>query len=56
MQGGKGLDWGYLVLMDRLDDRCDNIRDPESSWKDQFARKKAKEGLVLGLEISACWT
>ena len=44
MQGGQGQCWGYLVLMGRLDDRCDNIKDPELSGKDQIARKRGQRG------------
>ena len=44
MQGGQGRDWGYLVSMDRLDDRCDNIKVLESSGKDQIARKVGQRG------------
>ena len=44
MQGGQGRDWGYLVPMDRLDDRCDIIKVPESSGKDQIARERGQRG------------
>ena len=44
MQGAQGQDWGYLVLMDRLDDRCDNNIDPESSGKNQITRKGGQRG------------
>ena len=30
--------------MDRLNDRCDNIIDPESSGKDQIAMKRGQRG------------
>ena len=33
MQGGKGQDWGYLVSMDRLERRYDNVKVPESLGK-----------------------
>ena len=46
MQGSQGQDWGYLVPTDRLDDRYDNIKVPESS---DLKGEKAKEGLALGL-------
>ena len=44
MQGGQGQDWGYLVPMDRLDERYDNIKVPESPRKSQTTRRKGQRG------------
>ena len=54
MQGGQGKDWGYLVPMDRLDERYDRLKVPESPRKIRFQEKEAKKGVALGLEINAC--
>ena len=53
MQGGEGQDWGYLVLMDRLNERYDRVKVPESPGKVRLQENEAKEGVALGLEISA---
>ena len=44
MQGGKGQDWGYLVPMDRLERRYDNVKPLESSRKNQITRKGGQRG------------
>ena len=44
MQGGQGQDWGYLVPMDRLDERYDNVKVPESRWKSQIRGKRGQRG------------
>ena len=44
MQGGQGRDWGYLVLMDRLDERYDNLKAPESLGKNPITRKGGQRG------------
>ena len=54
MQRGQGQDWGYLVPMDRLDERYDIVKVPESPRKIRFREKEAKKGVALGLEISSC--
>ena len=40
--------------MDRLDERYDKVKVPESLAKGQFTRKEGQRGVALGLEISAC--
>ena len=44
MQGGKGQDWGYLVPMDRLDERYDNVKVLESPRKSQITGKRGQRG------------
>ena len=44
MQGGQGEHWGYLVLMYRLDERYDKVKEPESPGKGQFTRKEGQRG------------
>ena len=44
MQGRQGQDWGYLVSMDRLDERYDKVKVPESPGKGQFTRKEGQGG------------
>ena len=43
MQGGKEQDWGYLVPMDRLVGRYDNVKAPEPQGKGQIARERGKK-------------
>ena len=55
MQGGQGQDWVYLVPKDKLDEIYDNVKVPESPRKSQITGKRGqREGVALGLEISAC--
>ena len=42
MQGGSKQDWGYLVPMDRLEGRYDNVKAPEPPGKGQIARNRGK--------------
>ena len=44
MQGGKGQDWGYLVPLDRLERRYDNVKVPESPRKSQKTGKIGQIG------------
>ena len=44
MQGWQGQDWGYLVPMDRLDERYDNVKAPETSRKNQITKKGRQRG------------
>ena len=44
MQGGKELDWGYLVLMDRLVGIYDDVKVPEPPEKGQNTRERGKRG------------
>ena len=44
MQGGKEQDWGYLVPMDRLVGRYDNVKAPEPQGKGQNTRERGKRG------------
>ena len=44
MQGGQGQDWGYLVPMDRLVGRYDNVKAPESLGKGHNIGKRGKRG------------
>ena len=44
MQGEQEQDWGYLVLMDRLVGRYDNVKAPESLGKGQNTRERGKRG------------
>ena len=44
MQGGKEQDWGYLVPMDRLERRYDNVKVPESPGKSQKTGKRGQRG------------
>ena len=44
MQGGQGQGWGYLVPMDRLDERYDRVKVLESPRKSQFTRKGGQRG------------
>ena len=54
MQGGQGQDWSNLVSMDRLNERYDKVKVPESPGEIRLQEKEAKEGVALGLEINAC--
>ena len=45
MQGGKGQDWRYLVPTDRLDERYDNVKVPESPRKSQITEKRGQSGV-----------
>ena len=44
MQGGQGQDWGYLVPMDRLDERYDRVKGLESPRKSWVRRKGGQRG------------
>ena len=44
MQGGQEQDWGYLVLMDRLVGKYDNVKAPEPPGKGQNTRERGKRG------------
>ena len=44
MHGGQGQDWGYLVPMDRLDERYDRAKVLESPRKSQITRKGGQIG------------
>ena len=46
MQGGQGQDWGYLVPMDRLNERYDKVKVPESLGKSQFTRKEGQPSII----------
>ena len=44
MQGEKKQDWGYLVPMDRLVGRYDNVKAPKPPGKGQNTRERGKRG------------
>ena len=44
MLGGQGQNWGYLVPMDRLNERYDKVKVPESPRKSQITRKEGQRG------------
>ena len=44
MQRCQGQVWGYLVPIDRFDERYEHVKAPESSGKNQITRKRGQRG------------
>ena len=56
MQVGEGQDWGYLVPMDRLDERSDSIEVPKPQRQDQNTGKIGQVRNALGFEGLVPWS